>query len=373
MVKVEAKRPGSGYGYEYGYGYGYMHRFIQWKMIMLYLTGTLCLTIVLTTTIGNIYIPPGEIVALFGSKLHLCAGSPLLHSYGGEEIIFLVRLPRIFMGILVGIALATAGTAMQGLFKNPMADPYIIGIASGAGVGAALSVTLLPYTDSSILSLYTTPLMAFMGAILATFMVYRLAKVGGRIPVDTLLLTGIAISLFFGAVLSFLMYLAGHDLGYIYSWLMGRIDSPNWLKVEITASSVAVCFILIYLFAKDLNAMLLGEETAQTLGINVEQVKKILLVLSALITASAVSFVGTIGFVGLIIPHITRIFVGPDHRILFPASALVGGIFMAWADAGIRFLDMILPLGEMPVGIITAFFGVPFFIYLLRRRRKGLL
>jgi len=344
----------------------YLQRFSHWRMILIYLIVILCVTITLTTAIGNIYISPLEIVALFGSKLHLC---DLDVPYGHEVIIFQVRLPRIIMGILVGFALSTAGTAMQGLFKNPMADPYIIGIASGAGVGAALSIILLPYFFAD----YTTPFMAFLGAMLATFMVYNIAKVGGRIPVDTLLLTGIAVSLFLSAVLSLMMYLAGHDLGYIYAWLMGRIDSPNWQKVEITAFSVFVCFFLIYIFARDLNAMLLGEESARTLGINVETVKKILLVLSAFITAAAVAFAGTIGFVGLIIPHITRILVGPDHRILFPASALLGGIFVAWADAGIRLLDAILPFGEIPIGVITAFFGVPFFIYLLRSRRRGLL
>ena len=353
----------------YHYHYHYLQRFIHWRMILIYLIVILCITIPLATAIGNIYISPLEIVALFGSKLHLCDLDVHTIPYGHEVIIFQVRLPRIFMGILVGFALSTAGTAMQGLFKNPMADPYIIGIASGAGVGAAISIILLPYFFAD----YTTPLMAFLGAMLATFMVYNIAKVGGRIPVDTLLLTGIAVSLFLSAVLSLVMYLAGHDLGYIYAWLMGRIDSPNWQKVEITAFSVFVCFFLIYIFARDLNAMLLGEESAQTLGINVESVKKILLVLSAFITAAAVAFAGTIGFVGLIIPHITRILVGPDHRILFPASALLGGIFMAWADAGIRLLDAVLPFGEIPIGVITAFFGVPFFIYLLRSRRQGLL
>jgi iron complex transport system permease protein len=215
--------------------------------------------------------------------------------------------------------------------------------------------------------------MAFLGAMCATLLVYNIAKVGGKISIDTLLLTGIAVSLFLSAILSFMMYIAGHELGYIYSWLMGRIDSPCWVEVEITAFPVFVCFILIYVFAKDLNAMLLGEESAQSLGVSVENVKRTLLILSSVITAAAVCFSGTIGFVGLIIPHITRIIVGPDHRILIPSSALVGGIFLAWADALIRFLDMMLPIGEMPVGIITAFFGAPFFIYLLRKRRTGMI
>ena len=335
----------------------YFRKFIHWKMIMVYLVVILCLSIVLTTAIGPVYVPPLEIVALLGSKLRLCETSSIPH----EVIIFQIRLPRIFLGILVGLSLATAGTALQGLFKNPMADPYIIGIASGAAVGAALSIMVLP----QIFSVYTTPIMAFLGALFTIFLVYNIATVGGKIPVDTLLLTGIAVSLFLGAVLAFMMSIAGEALHNIFRWLMGGFWLANWTQVKIIVLPVLVCFGLIYLFAKDLNAMLLGEESAQTLGINVEASKRILLVLSAFITAAAVSFTGTIGFVGLIIPHITRILVGPDHRILIPASALVGGIFLVWTDALARLL------GEMPVGILTAFFGAPFFIYLLKKRKRG--
>ncbi len=320
---------------------------------MVYLIAILCVSIVLTTAIGPVYVSPLEIVSLLGSKLHLGEASSIPHKY--EVIIFQIRLPRIFLGLLVGLSLATAGTTLQGLFKNPMADPYIIGIASGAAVGAALSFYF---------SLYFTPLMAFLGAMLATFLVYNLAKVNGKILVDTLLLIGIAINLFFSAVLSFVMWKQG-ELHKIFSWLMGGFWLANWTQVKITILPVLISFFLIYIFAKDLNAMLLGEESAQTLGINVENAKKILLVFAAFITAAAVAFAGTIGFVGLIIPHITRILVGPDHRILFPASALVGGIFLMWTDALARLL------GEMPVGIITAFFGAPFFIYLLKKRKGG--
>ncbi len=337
----------------------YFRKFIHWKMIMVYLVAILCLTIVLTTAIGPVYVPPMEILALLGSKLQLCETSSIPHKH--EVIIFQIRLPRIFLGILVGLSLATAGTALQGLFKNPMADPYIIGIASGAAVGAVLSILVLP----PIFSVYTTPIMAFLGALFTIFLVYNIAKVGGKIPVDTLLLTGIAVSLFLGAVLSFMMSIAGEALHSIFFWIMGGLWLASWTQVKIIVLPVLVCFGLIYLFAKDLNAMLLGDESAQTLGINVENAKRILLVLSALITAAAVSFTGTIGFVGLIIPHITRILVGPDHRILFPASALVGGIFLVWTDALARLL------GEMPVGILTAFFGAPFFIYLLKKRKRG--
>ena len=347
----------------------YIGKYVQWKMVLIYLTALLGVTIVLTTAIGNVYISPRELIPLFGCKLHLCDGSSIPERY--DLIIFQIRLPRIVLGIFVGFALATAGTAMQGLFKNPMADPYIIGIASGAALGAALSITALPH----FLSVYTTPLMAFLGALFAAILVYNLARVGEKIPVDTLLLTGVAVSLFLSAMLSFLMWSSPEgDLHKIFNWLMGGLlPSANWTEVKITALPILACFILICFFARDLNAMMLGEESAQTLGIQVEKTKKILLVLAAFITAAGVSFAGTIGFVGLIIPHITRILVGPDHRILFPASALVGGIFLAWMDALIRFLDMMmLSMGEMPVGILTAFFGAPFFIFLLKRRERAI-
>ncbi|KAF5429052.1 iron complex transport system permease protein [Candidatus Methanophagaceae archaeon] len=332
-------------------------KFMHWKMVMVYLIAILCLTIVLATAIGPVYVSPLEIVSLIWYKLQL-GEAP---SSVTDIIIFDIRLPRIFLAIMVGAALATAGTTLQGLFKNPMADPYIIGISSGAAVGAAISIAFL----QQFFSIYTTPFLAFFGAVFATFLVYNLAKVGGRIPIDTLLLTGIAVSLFLGAILFLIMAIAGKSLHNIFFWLMGGFWLANWTQVKITLLPVSVCFVLIYIFAKDLNAMLLGEESAQTLGINVESVKRILLVLSAFITAAAVAFAGTIGFVGLIIPHITRMIVGPDHRILFPASALVGGIFLVWTDALARLL------GELPVGIITAFFGAPFFIYLLRKRKTG--
>ncbi|RZN39004.1 MAG: iron ABC transporter permease, partial [Methanophagales archaeon ANME-1-THS] len=196
-----------------------LRKFIQWKMVLIYLLALLGVTIVLTMAIGPVYVPPLEIVALVGCKLKLCGASSSVN----EVIIFQIRLPRIFLGILVGLSLATAGATLQGLFKNPMADPYIIGIASGAAVGAALSLTVFPH----FFSIYTTPFMAFSGAVFATFLVYTIARVGGRIPVDTLLLTGIAVSLFLGAVLSFMMSVAGESLHNIFFWLMGGFWLAN--------------------------------------------------------------------------------------------------------------------------------------------------
>ncbi|MCW3135473.1 MAG: iron chelate uptake ABC transporter family permease subunit [Canidatus Methanoxibalbensis ujae] len=336
-----------------------MNRFAHWRFLIFQLTLILVISVFISVTVGT-SLSPVDVLRIIGNELHIVS-----YDYPRSEhiILFQIRIPRAVMGVFIGAALSAAGVVMQSIFKNPMADPYIIGTASGASVGAVFSF-FIP------ISSYITPLFAFIGAISATLLVYNIARTGGRVPVDMLLLTGIAVSIFLNAILSFMMYMVGHDLGYIFMWLMGRVDEPPWENVLIVAAAVCACITPLFMFTRDLNALLIGEETAQTLGISVESVKKTLLFLSALLTASAVAFTGTIGFVGLIIPHITRIFVGADHRILLPASALMGGIFLVWADMLVRFLSSVLPYGEMPIGVITSFFGAPFFIYLLQKNRK---
>jgi iron complex transport system permease protein len=263
--------------------------------------------------------------------------------------------------VLVGSALAVAGAAMQGLFKNPMADPYVIGISSGAAFGATISIVL------GVGGVIFMPAMAFMGAISSAFLVYNIAKTDEGMQVETLLLSGIAVAIFFSALTSFSMYFAGENLHQIVFWIMGGLWARGWNHVAVAAIPISAGIIGIYAFARDLNVMQLGEESALTLGIDIESVKKILLALSALIAGVAVSVSGIIGFVGLIIPHMARIVVGPDHRILIPVSALSGAIFLIFADSVAR---TVLSPAELPVGIITAFFGAPFFIYLLRKRKR---
>ncbi|MDO5845860.1 MAG: iron chelate uptake ABC transporter family permease subunit [Methanocorpusculum sp.] len=273
-----------------------------------------------------------------------------------QKLLFEVRLPRIFGAVLVGIGLAAAGCAMQGLFRNPMADPYLLGTSSGGALGAACAIVFL---GGAFL-----PILAFAGAILATLVVYFAAKRNGRVAVETLLLTGIAVSLLLSAMLSFIMYLSGNNLHQIMFWTMGGFWNiywdDVWLGLLIPAAS-----IVLFVFARDMNVLTLGEEEAVHLGVATEKTKRFLLLISAFITAIAVSLAGCIGFIGLIIPHIVRIITGPDHRILLPASMLAGAILLLWADTAARTLPT-----EIPVGIITAFFGAPFFIYLLRRRTR---
>ncbi len=344
----------------------YLKKIFHWKLIITYLTVSLGLTIILATTLGAAHISPFTVLKILLAKLPLIKNliTPSW-SIGEATIILQIRLPRIILGVLVGAALSIAGTTMQGLFKNPMADPYIIGISSGAALGAVFTIAF----GLSIFGMYTIPLIAFAGAAAAIFLVYNIASVRGKLPVSTLLLAGIAVTLFLSAIISLMMYTSGEKLHGIVFWLMGGLWGRNWNHVLMAFPFIFLGAIIIYIFARDLNVMLLGEEPAQHLGIEVETLKKIILLSASLITAAAVSVSGIIGFVGLIIPHAMRILVGPDHRILLPSSALVGGIFLVWADTLAR--TIIAPI-ELPVGIITALFGAPFFIYLLRTRKRAM-
>ena len=265
-----------------------------------------------------------------------------------------IRLPRVIAALLVGGGLAAAGTGMQGLFKNPLADPYVIGTSAGGALGAALSFVFL---GGAFL-----PVAAFSGACISTLLVYLIARKSGRVPVETLLLAGVAVSLFFSALLSFLMYRAGENLHQIMFWLMGGLWNADWNSVT-TGLFIIPCVIVLVLFAREIDILSLGDEEASTLGVNAERIKVALLAVTACITGIAVSIAGSIGFLGLITPHIVRTFTGPGHRFLLPAAMLAGGILLVWADMASRTF-----CNDMPVGIITAFFGAPFFLYLIRRR-----
>lgn len=304
--------------------------------------------------ISNIGIGPTnvEFFTLINTFLNYAASDQT-----ANLIVIDIRLPRIISAFLVGCGLAVAGTVMQGLFKNSMADPYIIGTSSGGALGAALSIVL--FAGAGL------PIFAFIGATGATLMVYVLATKNGRAPVETLLLSGVALSMFFSAILSFIMYNSGKSLHQIVFWLMGGFWNVGWSDVQI-GLVIVVASIFLMFFSRDLNILSLGEEDARTLGVNVETLKKVLLVASSLIAGVAVAIAGAIGFIGLITPHVMRLIVGPDHKILIPASLFAGGLFLLWADTLARTY-----FNEMPVGVITAFVGAPFFLFLLRRRMKA--
>ncbi|PRX31104.1 iron complex transport system permease protein [Orenia metallireducens] len=281
-----------------------------------------------------------------------------------QTIIYKIRLPRILLAALVGMALSTSGVVFQGIFKNVMADPYIIGVSSGASLGVSLAINFgLIYYWRGISSL---ALFAFLGGIITSFLVYSLAKTKGRIPTSTLLLSGIAVSFFLSSLVSLVMILDSGNLQKVFYWLMGSLANGSWQEVKMILPAIILGFLIVYFLADNLNILLLGEETAYYLGVEVERIKLLLLVAGSLLASMAVAVSGIIGFVGLVVPHVLRLILGPNHRILLPASALGGAILLIVTDTIAR---TILAPTELPVGIITALCGAPFFIYLLQKRK----
>jgi len=280
-------------------------------------------------------------------------------------IISQIRLPRIFLSIFVGMALASAGVIFQGLFRNPMAAPYVIGVSAGAALGATIGLVFV--SGIGLMGISTTTLFALTGALVTTFLVYSIARIRGKISVTTLLLSGIALSAMLSSVTYFIMIFRTQDMAKIMFWIMGSLTSASWNRFIILAPLVTVLVIISGFFMRDLNIISLGDKRAAQLGVQTEKVKKIMLIMASFIAAAAVSVSGIIGFVGLITPHILRLIVGPDHRILYPTSAIAGGIVLLMSDTLAR--TVLMPR-EIPVGIITSIIGVPFFLYLLIRSKK---
>jgi len=281
-----------------------------------------------------------------------------------NTIVWGLRLDRILMGILSGMGLAIAGAAMQGILKNPLASEFTLGVSSAAGFGAALAIVLgAGFVGGEYLVIGN----AFIFTLIASFTVYGLAKYKGITP-ETLILAGIAIMYLFSAMTSFLQYV-GHaeQVQEVVFWMMGSLGKSSWEKAGIISAILAVCLPYLIIKSWDINAMGAGDETAKSLGVNVERTRVISMVLVSLITASIICFTGTIGFVGLVAPHITRMVIGGDHRFLLPGSALVGALLLLGADTLAR---TILAPVILPVGIMTSFLGVPFFVYLFMKRRK---
>ncbi len=284
-----------------------------------------------------------------------------------ERIILETRMPRVVLGGLVGAALAVAGATYQGLFRNPLADPYLIGVSQGALLGAVLGF-VLSLGESGIVDFGLVPILAFAGAIIAVSIVYLIAKTGKSLPVTTLILAGVALGSGLSAITQYIMITSSDDkLHGMISWMFGHIED-EWIQVLSILPFVIIGTLIIWFFARPLNVMQLDEEQAEQLGVNVERVKVILLICSTLVTAAAVAFCGLIGFVGIIIPHTVRLIWGPDHRFLLPLSTLVGAIFLILADTLVRAAS---GAEEIPIGVITAAIGAPFFLYLLRTRKRG--
>lgn len=284
-------------------------------------------------------------------------------------VIWQLRLPRVLLGLSLGAALATAGAVLQGLFRNPLADPGLVGVSAGAAFGAVLAVVLGAWLAIAWLQPWLLPIAALAGGFAAVWLVYRIARVDGRTHLATLLLAGIALNALSGAGVGFLIYLATDEqLRRFTFWTLGSLHNATWMKVFISTAVILPTLFWLPRHAKELNAMLLGETEAWHLGVNVQKLKRVLVFSCAVLVGSAVAAAGMIGFVGLVVPHVMRLLFGPDHRIVLPASALGGALLLVLADLAARSLNA---PSEIPVGILTALIGAPFFLFLLLRQRRA--
>lgn len=331
-------------------------------MVIIVLAILLCVTIGIATSFGAANIAVSDCFKIIGSKL------PGIRKYitmdGIKEvyptIILQVRLPRIIMAAIVGCGLSIVGAAFQSLFRNPLADPHVLGVSSGAALGA--TIAMLSGITFRIGSLGMIGIFAFLGAIITVFIVYSLAGVGGKHNITSVLLTGTAISTMLSAFISLLMSLHEDEIEKVYMWTLGSFSSATWGKIRFLSIFVFLGVVVIIILANDLNVILTGEDSAKSLGIDTIWLKRLIILVASLLVGACVSVSGIIGFVGLIIPHATRLIAGPDHRKLLPYCCFTGAIFMVISDTVAR---CIIQPSELPVGVITALFGAPYFILLL--------
>lgn len=311
---------------------------------------------------GTSGVAPGDALAIVAHRL-LGLGS-VSWPASAETIVWELRLPRIVAGMVVGAGLASSGVVFQALLRNPMADPYLIGTAAGASLGAVAALllpSLLPIAATAWLGIGAVQVLAFAGGLATVLLVFAVARGRMGTPVVTLLLAGYAVSSLLSAGVALLMFVAGDRLAAVVSWLLGSLGGASWPRLALAAPLIGISFVLLLVRWRALNALLLGEGHAATLGIDVEREKRRLTALAALATSAGVAISGTIGFVGLVVPHLLRLGFGPDHRLLLPASTIYGAVLLVLADTGARLA------GGIPVGIVTALIGAPFFIWLLRR------
>ncbi len=322
----------------------------------------LAAVLVAGVAVGTVAVPPEQTLAILAHRL---LGLDLTPTWTAaqETIVVDLRLPRVLTAMTVGVGLAISGAAFQGILRNPLADPYVLGTASGAALGAAIAV-IVP-VRALVLEFGLLHGLAFLGALGAVLLVYRLSRVGGHGQMTSLLLTGYAVSSLLAAGLAMAMYLSGTGLRQIFTYLLGGFEAASWVRFATAMPLVLGASLLIALRARALNGLLLGEEAAAHLGVDVRRERAILLGLASLATAAAVAVSGLIGFVGLVAPHVVRLVVGPNARLVLPLAAVFGAILMAGADLAARLL------GEIPVGVVTAVVGAPFFLVLLRRARTG--
>jgi len=330
---------------------------IRWAFWTAVLCSLLLGTVLFSLCIGSVGISLKKIIEV------ICEGNTSTE----YSILFDIRLPRIILGFAIGGALSIAGVILQGMFRNPLVEPYTLGISGGAALGVCLNIVLrLNHT----LGLFSLPLFGFLGANLVIMLVYSLSIRRGILKIQGLLLTGIMISFIASSLIMFIMAISRvEDLHGIVFWIMGSLEEPNWFLIKLSVLVSILGLIISYRFSLDLNAFSLGEEEASHLGINIERTKRSLFVLASLLTGCSVSVAGIIGFVGLVVPHFVRMFVGSDHRILLISSFICGAIFLIFCDTLAR--TIISPL-ELPVGVITGILGGSLFIYALSKKQAVL-
>ena len=334
------------------------HRHVVYILVLL---GLLAVALVASLTVGAVSLPLQRVLLLL---LHPTApGVDAIEA----TIVWDMRFGRVLLAALIGAGLAGAGAALQGLFRNPLADPFVVGASSGAALGATLAISAgLPWGAAGF---GPVPLAAFVGAILAVALVYSIAEMGGVTPVIALLLAGAALSTFLGAIVSLLVLLHDQNLYAVFSWLLGGLSGRSWPHLWASMPYMVMGLGALWLLARPLYALAFGDETAQSLGLPLPWARGAIVIAASLATAAAVAAAGTIGFVGLIAPHAARLLVGASHARLIPASALLGALLLLLADDVAR--TALAPL-ELPVGIVTAMLGGPFFLYLLKTRQRQL-
>jgi iron complex transport system permease protein len=338
------------------------HRDVKGLALLVGLAGLLVVAAVASLALGAFEIPPRSVVGILFDRAGIDLGLPFTPAQ--DAVLWQIRLPRTILGVLVGGALGIAGACLQSAFRNPLAEPAVIGVSSGAAVGAVGAIVL----GTTFLGTRTIPALAFVGALVAVLVVYLAARSYGRTEVVTLILTGVAVSVIASAATGLLTYLADdEELRGIVFWTLGSLAGATWSTVGAVAPIIAVGVIGLACCARPLNLLTLGDREAAHLGVHVDRVRLVVIVLSALVTGAAVAVAGIVGFVGLVVPHLIRLIVGPDNRVLLPGSVLGGAALVLLADLLAR--NLVVP-EELPLGVVTALIGGPFFLWLIRRTRR---
>lgn len=344
----------------------------NFKRVNLFFSFMICLLIFLlfiSITFGPVKISFYDIFIIISQKFGFFQDSIISDS--NKVVLLNIRLPRVILAVLVGLGLGTSGAILQGLFRNPLVDPGFIGVSSGAAVGAMFAILFLQLIQSffwSFLIPFILPILAIIGSFITTILVYKMSKVSGKTNIMTMLLSGIAVNAISGSIIGLFVSISSDiQLRSFTFWTLGGLDNADWLVVSLTSLLIIIPFIIIYKMKYELDIFMLGDAEAHHLGLNVEFLKKKIILLSSVMVGISVSFCGMIGFVGLVTPHLVRLFIGPNHKLLIPGSALLGAIILSISDL---IAKSIIAPAQLPLGVITSAIGAPFFIWLILNQKR---